>query len=162
MTVRALAMAACLLAGTLAGPATAATVHRLFGDSNGDFTLPASPTPDSYTEAYFGIAGKPGRLDGVDGIYSFYFYTLASGGGFDMTDDNDPDRLIQLAGPVLFGGPTTAPRFIAGVYTLTDLDGGGDFTLTITAVPEPANWALLITGFGLTGAALRRRHLAVI
>ncbi len=26
-------------------------------------------------------------------------------------------------------------------------------------VPEPASWALLITGFGLTGAALRRRRL---
>ncbi len=26
------------------------------------------------------------------------------------------------------------------------------------AVPEPASWALLIAGYGLTGAALRRRH----
>jgi hypothetical protein len=25
------------------------------------------------------------------------------------------------------------------------------------AVPEPASWALMIAGFGLTGAALRRR-----
>ena len=28
-----------------------------------------------------------------------------------------------------------------------------------TAVPEPASWAMLITGFGLAGAALRRRRL---
>ena len=28
-------------------------------------------------------------------------------------------------------------------------------------VPEPASWALLIAGFGLTGAAMRRRHPAV-
>ena len=26
------------------------------------------------------------------------------------------------------------------------------------AVPEPASWALMIAGFGLTGAALRRRR----
>ncbi|WP_243445932.1 PEPxxWA-CTERM sorting domain-containing protein [Polymorphobacter arshaanensis] len=26
------------------------------------------------------------------------------------------------------------------------------------AVPEPASWALMIAGFGMTGAALRRRH----
>ncbi len=32
--------------------------------------------------------------------------------------------------------------------------GGGG-----TAVPEPAAWALMIAGFGLTGAALRRRRL---
>ena len=30
-------------------------------------------------------------------------------------------------------------------------------TITLTGVPEPATWALLIMGFGLTGAALRRR-----
>ena len=29
-------------------------------------------------------------------------------------------------------------------------------------VPEPASWALLITGFGLTGAAMRRRTAAII
>ena len=29
---------------------------------------------------------------------------------------------------------------------------GGSLT-----VPEPASWAMLIAGFGLTGAALRRR-----
>ena len=30
----------------------------------------------------------------------------------------------------------------------------------VTAVPEPSTWALLITGFGLTGAAMRRRAVA--
>jgi hypothetical protein len=29
------------------------------------------------------------------------------------------------------------------------------------AIPEPASWAMLIAGFGLTGAALRRRRAAV-
>lgn len=29
--------------------------------------------------------------------------------------------------------------------------------VTVQAVPEPASWALMITGFGLVGAALRRR-----
>lgn len=31
----------------------------------------------------------------------------------------------------------------------------------VTAVPEPSSWALLLTGFGLIGAAMRRRPLAV-
>jgi hypothetical protein len=31
----------------------------------------------------------------------------------------------------------------------------------VAAVPEPANWALLIAGFGLTGAALRRRRYRI-
>jgi hypothetical protein len=39
---------------------------------------------------------------------------------------------------------------------------GGDFGVRIFgtsgAVPEPASWGLMITGFGLTGVALRRRR----
>jgi hypothetical protein len=30
------------------------------------------------------------------------------------------------------------------------------------AVPEPASWALMLTGFGLIGGAMRRRHKAVV
>ena len=35
----------------------------------------------------------------------------------------------------------------------------GKFTVFAAAVPEPQNWALLIAGFGLTGAMLRRRRV---
>jgi hypothetical protein len=43
---------------------------------------------------------------------------------------------------------------------LTFSDAGPvDYTVTISgAVPEPANWALMVTGFGLLGAALRHQH----
>jgi hypothetical protein len=49
-------------------------------------------------------------------------------------------------------------------FTLTGLvsnDGywvGDNFTF---AVPEPANWAMLIAGFGLVGVVARRRRIAV-
>lgn len=40
---------------------------------------------------------------------------------------------------------------------------GLNFTLTGPgAVPEPASWALLIAGFGLTGAAMRRRRAVTV
>ena len=42
---------------------------------------------------------------------------------------------------------------------------GSDSTglnFTLTAVPEPASWALLIAGFGLTGAVLRRRRAVAL
>ena len=31
------------------------------------------------------------------------------------------------------------------------------FSATVTAVPEPASWAMMIAGFGLVGGAMRRR-----
>ncbi|WP_309643928.1 PEPxxWA-CTERM sorting domain-containing protein [Phenylobacterium sp.] len=39
-----------------------------------------------------------------------------------------------------------------------------DFTLTQlpSAVPEPATWAMMITGFGLAGTALRRRRATAV
>lgn len=36
--------------------------------------------------------------------------------------------------------------------------GGGEIRGTLAAVPEPAEWALMIGGFGMTGGALRRRR----
>jgi PEP-CTERM motif len=52
--------------------------------------------------------------------------------------------------------------------TFEDLSGGGDFNYqdlgfvftnvdVMGAVPEPASWALMLAGFGLTGVAVRRR-----
>jgi hypothetical protein len=35
--------------------------------------------------------------------------------------------------------------------------GGGE-----VGVPEPATWAMLITGFGLVGASVRRRRGVVV
>ncbi|MGL4540912.1 MAG: CHRD domain-containing protein [Polymorphobacter sp.] len=37
---------------------------------------------------------------------------------------------------------------------------GGEIRGQFAAVPEPASWALLITGFGMVGATLRRRQRA--
>lgn len=37
----------------------------------------------------------------------------------------------------------------------------GSFTLTYTSVPEPSSWMMMIIGFGLVGAAARRRVLAI-
>ena len=56
--------------------------------------------------------------------------------------------------------------FVAGVNTLTFavFDGGSpaavrldNVVLTATAVPDAATWTLMIAGFAMVGATLRRR-----
>jgi hypothetical protein len=34
----------------------------------------------------------------------------------------------------------------------------GQVTVPVSAVPEPATWAMMLGGFGLLGAATRRRN----
>lgn len=48
--------------------------------------------------------------------------------------------------------PTGNPSGLRVEFTASD----------VTAVPEPANWAMMIAGFGLVGAAMRRRTTAAI
>lgn len=41
------------------------------------------------------------------------------------------------------------------------VSSGFSFKITESAVPEPATWALMVSGFGLAGATLRRRRAAL-
>ena len=54
-----------------------------------------------------------------------------------------------------------------GGHVITDINSpsGNDFgldTLSLTAVPEPATWAMMITGFCFVGVAARRRRSAIL
>ncbi|OYU16536.1 MAG: hypothetical protein CFE37_00620 [Alphaproteobacteria bacterium PA4] len=71
-----------------------------------------------------------------------------------------------------YGGPSGDFNLFAmapgatpnGTYYFVLTAAGGE-TLAVTSiapgVPEPASWAMLIAGFGLVGAAMRRRTIAV-
>jgi hypothetical protein len=49
-----------------------------------------------------------------------------------------------------------ATEVIGGVRLFNNADGLA--LIAGTGVPEPASWAMLIAGFGLTGAVMRRRR----
>ncbi len=57
---------------------------------------------------------------------------------------------------------TLSGEFVVFEYGIRDNTGSNDpFYLRQTAnIPEPATWAMLITGFGLVGFAARRRNAA--
>ncbi|MFN9848492.1 MAG: PEPxxWA-CTERM sorting domain-containing protein [Alphaproteobacteria bacterium] len=89
------------------------------------------------------------------------------GGRSNSADENLRDATSATFGPLLsyggsvtngsnaFSAPTVAtPGFDVGYF-------GANFTYDVGAIPEPGTWALMIGGFGLAGAMLRRRRAVI-
>ena len=63
----------------------------------------------------------------------------------------------------MLNGQNYTLRF-TGLVTIVSTEFIDNVALNVTpsvAVPEPASWAMLIAGFGLVGAAARRRRTAL-
>jgi von Hippel-Lindau disease tumor supressor len=72
--------------------------------------------------------------------------------------------LIVLAGSGDTTDQDSGTRITAFLSAVTpsSYDPGADYDTANIGVPEPATWALLVGGFGLAGAALRRRARNVL
>jgi hypothetical protein len=165
-----LAAAAILFSFSIVVPAQAAKYFfEVTGDANASFELDSNPTPnESLPAAGFRMYAVPGFFNGSLESLLLTFYSAGFGGGFKMEpNDNVGNQLIATNGPQLYTGPESSPTVLTGTFALTSqFSPSRNYTLTITdlaaAVPEPASWALMLIGFGATGAALRsRRKLAV-
>ena len=123
------------------------------------FDLPnpiaVNPTTEVTNSSFF-LNGDPV----ADPIRSVLFYDVADGGGFDLDFAYGPDAQPPVVSLYLADVGSTL-SIVPGTYgfTLDGLDGSaGSGTVTITAVPEPAAWAVMLVGFGAVGALLRRRR----
>lgn len=134
------------------------------GDPN---WTPAIPTPNfpAYVSGHSTMGGAGERA------IAGYFGTDA------MSFCLDPDPQVASLATRCFtslaaaADETGISRIYGGVHWSYDNIYGkatgrqvGDYVVAnyfgINAVPEPASWAMLIAGFGLTGAAMRRRRTA--
>jgi hypothetical protein len=113
--------------------------------SNVDFasvTLPVGVAPgDTFTLALW------------DGTGYHYAGTIQAGVQYDFAGPVDRFRIYGI--PAGAGIDANSP---SGFITGLTFDGNGQFNgQQISLVPEPAEWALMIGGFGLAGLAARRR-----
>lgn len=102
------------------------------------------------------------RADGGVSLFlvtdnDFSVTQTGSGTQLDVCSSGDGGTSEQITlGGMCSGGRSLIPTRIYG-FNITGADAVG-----LAAVPEPASWAMLIAGFGLTGAALRRRRSLVV
>lgn len=168
MKARGLVGLTTLALGLAATPATAADMvsFTATGDVTASWILPKAPTPSFSGSDYFNMEGVEVSINGVPTITSLRFRSFAFG-GVDAT--TIPFAvLFTLYGETLYTGSNNAPQFKTGVFGLgSNLTGDGPIgqvrldiadVMTQGGVPEPASWALLVTGFGLVGLSLRRRN----
>ena len=142
--------------------------YSLTGDYQASWQLDSEQLPIDAQEG-FGII-----YDGVKGSFAaplsdiaeVCFFNDALGGGLQLNTIGTFDGVVSTSGPQLYSGSELKPTLLTGKFLFSGydvvnevVDPSRSYTLRVSvAVPEPASWAMLIAGFGLTGATLRRRQ----
>lgn len=165
--VKTLALAGAAMLASLSASAANATVYLfdLSGSKSATFSIDTAVPPAFTSSSFIGdqirydnVAGTFGGVTGVAPSVGFGTGLVA---GFQITGTSL--SFAQFVSPDLFTGPLTSPVFNLGTFNLTSIVSGAS-TLRISqaatpgAVPEPATWMMMLAGFALTGAAMRRRR----
>ncbi|MGZ6037478.1 MAG: PEPxxWA-CTERM sorting domain-containing protein [Phenylobacterium sp.] len=132
---------------------------------NGDYNGPASALVGVFLDATTPTLSSVGGYTGPDFIPGADYQVPGSTGPGVYAPALGQIFIIGDGAGETFNAPTGATRlFLATADSLggsTGNVGALEVTFTgATAVPEPASWAMMIGGFGLAGAALRRRRVA--
>ena len=149
-----------------AGAANAALYQfTLTGDYTASWQLNSTVSPDIVAPGegfiLWDIAGNfPGSSEDVTDLT---FYNEAIGGGLEILDFYGDALLLSTDGFQLYTGDEDSPLFRLGVFALTEFQGSGLYTLTVTevgaaAVPEPATGLLLLAGMGVMVSLRKRRQ----
>ena len=151
--------------------------------------LNALPNPGNYTEIISqGFSGGPGFYIGTapaGGIrltdtFTFTGLVFPAGEVELLLTSGGGGTRFYIDGTLVFSNPAAAGNGAGGSFTTFGRQFGGygeylrasidairiyDSVIlpgdVVGGIPEPAAWAMLLSGFGLTGAVLRRRQRAL-
>jgi hypothetical protein len=142
-----------------AGAAFAETLEFTYTSSdNGSASWTQSSTPvviySDYTTTDVVVTNGTETNNNLSGNFTDVFFSnthnIHSGFATDVTPG------VGDFGAVLFTGPVTSPSFATGTYTLHN------GALTVTAVPEPAAWLMMLLGVAGVGGIMRSRRRRAI
>lgn len=148
--------------GTTAQPVTASiTINGVTATVDGQDYSVALQTHHNFDQTYHYVQGRYGTSGRTGSSYIYNVATLFEPREFLTSQDLRTPLNVDL---------TSFPEPAGGSFSIYQPNPNNNYGydiangylraehLTIAAaVPEPATWGLLIAGFGLTGAALRRQ-----
>ena len=182
MFMRNMALGAASLALAVGiAPAANATVFHTFhiGDMPNFYITSGTPFSSSIT-ANFGN-GFTGPVS-FDDTYEFTIPQTGTGSGSISTSFSSLSNKLTISSVIINGTPYVVPSngsgqylavsgipIVANVMNTIEVLGatsskGGTYSGTATfsaAVPETASWVMMLGGFGLIGAAMRRRKTSL-
>ncbi len=161
-------LTAMMMASAPASAAITFNLNNVNFNGGGSLTGSFTTSDDLSTLLDFSITTTANNY-GFFGNFPGATYTLANASNVLWSsvlglsaDFSSPISQIGL----LFAAPLTSNGTALALSdeTVVKWNGGIRFATSGTvsaAVPEPATWALMIAGFGIAGASLRRRKVAV-
>ncbi|MBS0502634.1 MAG: FxDxF family PEP-CTERM protein [Proteobacteria bacterium] len=124
-------------------------------DSNNNSAMSRQIDAGTYTLDFYYSArpGIPASSNGIDVLINGVSIFNITGDGGNATN--------WMPQSIHFGVNATSTLTFAAIGTSDSLGGYLD-NIALAGVPEPATWAMMLAGFGLLGAAARRRTRAPV